>query len=438
MLFPARSLAFSAVAFWQRLAVGMAGLLMLLVLSQTLAHAAPPQVGEVVFLVGKAELHRDGQIMPLVKAGQISEGDWIVTAADGHVHLRMQDDAFVAVRPASRLQVRQYRYEPASPTANAILLHLEGGTARTVSGRAGEANRERYRFTTPVAAIGLRGTDYVVFSQDELTRVNVLRGAIVLNPLGPGCAADLQHACQTAHMRELSAHNPNAWLELRVHGGTTEIIQRENGVNGASNETAQQPARAHPLEPQVRTEKEVLQALQGDATPALPPPAKIAWGRWQSVALETPTVASQMEGREITYANKLFGLMRPRGPHSQPSGGIVDLNYAAGEAWLEVQGGQLLPVALSGGNLQLDFNRRQFSTQLNATAPAQASRNPGQDKLLMYAHGNLSNQGLFNSLPTLSNMNVAGAISNQANEAGYVFDSKLPVGTLYGVTHWKR
>ena len=35
-------------------------------------------------------------------------------------------------------------------------------------------------------------------------------------------------------------------------------------------------------------------------------------------------------------------------------------------------------------------------------------------------------------------MNLAGALSHQANEAGYVFDSKQPAGTLYGVTHWKR
>jgi len=35
-------------------------------------------------------------------------------------------------------------------------------------------------------------------------------------------------------------------------------------------------------------------------------------------------------------------------------------------------------------------------------------------------------------------MNMNGVVSNQAQEAGYVFDRTLSAGTLYGVTHWKR
>lgn len=400
-------------------------------------------VGEVVFLVGQAEIHRDGQVTPLARNAAITEGDWIVTAAGSHVHLRMQDDAFVAVRPASRLHIRQYRYFPDNPAANAILLHLDNGTARTVSGQAGEANRQRYRFTTPVAAIGLRGTDYVVFSQADLTRVNVLRGAITLNPLGPGCAADLQHVCHTAYMRELSAGSSNAWLELRVRGGAPEIIQHENGAGAATPAgTAQQPARPHPAEPQARTEKEVIHALQGDAAELPPlqvlpsPPPAIAWGRWSSVALATPTVVSQLDEREITYGNKLFGLLRTKERITLPAGEVA-LRYAAGEAWLETQAGQLLPVALANGSLQLDFNRRQFTTRLDAVAPALAG-DSGNNVLPLHAQGSISHQGFLNSNPAHSNMNLAGALSHQANEAGYVFDSKQPAGTLYGVTHWKR
>lgn len=392
------------------------------------AMAAEPTIGQVVFVAGKAQLQRGPQTQPVSKDQALQEGDWIKTGANGHVHLRMQDQGFIAVRPGSSLQIRQYQYKPDAPDANRVLLHLESGVARTASGKAGEANRERYRFTTPVAAIGLRGTDYVVLAEPGLTRVNVLRGAIVLNPLGAGCSADLLSPCATPYMRELSAQTPNAYLEVRMRGSVPEIILHENGQGALSPQT-----KPHPEEPQAKMEKEVLQALSGsaNATPQPPPPPPaIVWGRWQHVATPTPTLVSQQSPeREITYGNELFGLLRPTGQVTLPRG-TVGMQYNAGEAWLKTGQGDLLPVHLSQGTLTLDFDQRQFSTSLLAAMPSTTQQ--------LQAQGSITHQGFLVGDAGRSNMNVAGTITSQAQEAGYLFDSKQPGGVLYGATHWKR
>lgn len=407
-----------------RLATGIVSLMFCAFAWADAPVVAPPAVGRVVFAVGQAQIERAGKAQPLALAVGIEEGDWIITGADAHVHLRMQDDAFVAVRPQSRLHIRQYRYQPADPAANAVLLHLEGGTARTVSGRAGEANRARYRFTTPVAAIGLRGTDYVVLAAPEVTRVSVLKGAITLNPLGAGCAADLAAPCLTPLMRELDARNPNAYLELRSQGGRPEIRLIE--------QSGQKFQERYPEEPRAKIEKDVLHTLHTVApTPSQPPvTSSIAWGRWQGVATPTPTVVSQLAaGREIAFANEIFGLLRPAQRETLPRG-TVDLNYAAGEAWLKNSAnGALLPVALSQGELQLDFDRRQFTTQLEAALPDGAHK--------LHAQGQITFQGDFFSDARNSSMNVSGLVAQQGKEAGYIFDSRLPVGSLYGATYWK-
>lgn len=406
------------------------------------AASTAAAIGQVSFVVGAAQLQRaaatpDSAAIPLTRTTPLQQGDWIITGADGHVHLRMSDQGFIAVRPNSRLQLRAYHYAPQDAAANRVQLHLESGSARTISGAAGEANRRHYRFTTPIAAIGLRGTDYVVAAADNLTRVSVLKGAIVMDPLGPGCSADLASPCHTAWMRELAA-SPGAWLELQLKNGRPHIELHENASPGAAPLPGSRP---HPDEPQARLEREALQTLQAaqGVSPSLPnvtptpppdaPPATIVWGRWQHVATPTPTLTSQLApGREISYAHELFGLLGPGLLASLPRG-QASLNLDAGEAWLK-SGSALLPVALGQGRLELDFDQRQFSTQLNAHLPS------GREQL--QASGAISQQGQLSSDPTRSNMNVAGIINASGQEAGYLFDARRPDGQLYGATHWRR
>lgn len=387
-------------------------------------------IGEVVFVAGGAKLERQGHKQELAKGAQVREGDRLSTAANGHLHLRMTDHGFIAVRPGSSLELRQYRYDPEAPGQNRVLLHLQNGTARTISGKAGESNRERYRFTTPVAAIGLRGTDYIVQTEAEVTRVSVLKGGITLNPLGPGCQADLQSTCATPYRRELLAGSPQAYLEIRIKGDTPQIQLHENGKAAPSLQSA-------PGEPQARTEKEVLQALQAKRpepltapASALPESRRLVWGRWQAVATPTPTLVSQLTPeREIAYSNELFGLLRPVERLVLPQGSLA-MRYDAGEAWLKTAQGALIPVPLGQGALTLDFDRRQFQTRLLAATP-------GAD-LSLAAQGKITFQGNLISDPARSNMNVTGIVASQAEEAGYLFDAHPAAGALYGATRWKR
>ena len=50
--------------------------------------------------------------------------------------------------------------DEANPSDSQVKLNLIEGTARAVSGEAAKAAKERFRLNTPIAAIGVRGTDY--------------------------------------------------------------------------------------------------------------------------------------------------------------------------------------------------------------------------------------------------------------------------------------
>ena len=211
-------------------------------------------VGEVVFTVGPAQAlgasnRNDGSapVQSVLSRGhKLKVGDQLLTGAGGHVHVRFVDGAFVAVRPESQLLIEQYSYKPAQPDRSTVKFQLMQGTARSITGRAGEAAKDRFRLNTPLAAIGVRGTDFVVLTQETESRAVVNSGAIVVAPIGQGCSAEGLGPCSGISARELTPAMGD--LMARVERGKIELV----------NARGLAPERTNPLgaEPRAQKEKE--------------------------------------------------------------------------------------------------------------------------------------------------------------------------------------
>ena len=91
-----------------------------------------------------------------------------------------------------------------APEKSSVKFNLLEGTARAVSGNAAEAARQRFRLNTPIAAIGVRGTDFVVTTTATLMTVLVNEGAVVVAPFSDECVAQGFGPCSTNAV-ELSA-----------------------------------------------------------------------------------------------------------------------------------------------------------------------------------------------------------------------------------------
>lgn len=125
-------------------------------------------------------------------------GRCIETTVGGHVHIRFIDGGLVSIRPGDgRLHVQEYRKD-SSAGRGAIRFQLEHGVVRSVTGNWGEHDRKRFRLNTPVIAIGIKGTDFVVKSSGDLTQASVISGAIVMSPLEGSCLGTLGPATKTA------------------------------------------------------------------------------------------------------------------------------------------------------------------------------------------------------------------------------------------------
>ena len=136
--------------------------------------AAPAAAGEVALVTGVVTLA--GEPPVVLKAGdKIREGQTLNVGANSYASLKFADGGRVLLRPGTEFTVESYKYEapvaldpeagtpsaPASAVGTAFFRLVRGGF-RAISGLIGKGDPQMYKVTTPVATIGIRGTDYEV------------------------------------------------------------------------------------------------------------------------------------------------------------------------------------------------------------------------------------------------------------------------------------
>ena len=194
----------------------------LMVCASSMAAAA--DVGEITLTIGRAMVVSPaGESTPAQRGSKIQSGDRVETSDGGHVHIRFIDGALVSVRPTSRLVIEDYQYNPALPALSTVRFRLDQGVTRAISGEAAHAAKDRFRLNTPLVAIGVRGTDFVVRTQAGQTLAAVNQGSIVMAPFGEGCAASALGPCTSAASRYLSADMGRVVAEFRSQFAQLDI-----------------------------------------------------------------------------------------------------------------------------------------------------------------------------------------------------------------------
>ena len=136
--------------------------------------------GTVVSTSGSASiLSADGKSRKATVDATINQGDKVVTGEKGKIDIRFSDDSVVQVHAQSEFQVDQYNYTGKSDEESKGFFSLLKGGMRTVTGLLSKFNRSAYRVTTPMATIGIRGTEYSARIENGL-HVKVERGEISL------------------------------------------------------------------------------------------------------------------------------------------------------------------------------------------------------------------------------------------------------------------
>jgi len=159
---------------------------------------------------------------------------------------------------------------------------------------------------------------------------------------------------------------------------------------------------------------------------------QLVWGRYADVPLVTERLALSFEeasaSREITVGNFQYGLYRSSpGPRRVASDlGLVGFQLTSAQAVFNSETG-ILAMSVNDGSLNIDFQQNTFNTMLELSAEP-----IGQ--IFFAAEGKVADGGFLRALE--ATQRVAGAVSFDGTEAGYLFEKSIIGGSLSGLTLW--
>jgi len=418
------------------------------------------------------------------------EGDRLITGPDAMALLVFSDDARVSLRADSELRIIRYRVAAAGQSAD-LRLELVKGAMRQISGASMKREPERYRLNTPVAAIGVRGTDFLAKASDQAIETFIQEGVIVLLPLGNGCAVVLDSR-QCTPIASLSDADALRYITLTATGNLErrgvqpQELERLFGIRMArslpsqgtepatfasssvssqapvpvssssdlaaarASETldqktapppAQPPEIAQPpvvvdLPPVTAQPPEIAQPPVVVDPPPVVLPTQLVWGRFSSAGdlpLKLPlSYEDASSGRHVTVGELgQYALWRQgaNGPIDSSLRGVVSYNFVAGEASFQAAGLSTLSTAeLRTASLSINFDRSAFDSSFSVFHAATGD-------IQIAASGRLNDEGLFSAVNGTAR--VAGAVSRDGEEAGALFSKEVSTGTVRGISLWR-
>ena len=127
--------------------------------------AQDENAGMVVASRGEVIAMSNGGSRELKQGDFIYVEDEIMTSNRSFAVLQFVDGAKVTVRPDSVMIVETYLYNGNSE--DAATLSLVSGGLRVITGAMAKSNPENYKVRTPVALMGVRGTEFSVMLCDD-------------------------------------------------------------------------------------------------------------------------------------------------------------------------------------------------------------------------------------------------------------------------------
>ncbi len=435
--------------------------------ASNVVNAPASAVGKVAVSVGEAKRISSSGKTDLLQVGlALNAGDKIVTGQDAVAILVFSDEGRISVRPDTELIIKHYEVDPKGVNTR-IELELAKGTIRQISGNGSRSQPEKYRLNTPIAVIGVRGTDFLAKTSQGATEAFVHEGKIVVVGKAPGCDLGAQAGCAAFAMA--SASSDKSYVKLNQSGRVEQRavasgeLEKLFGIELLQGAKTNSPAprsggvaefqvpqgtrfvtdtifAASNYKPTVNTPVADVSTPPTAPTPTPTPvdtwqSAPLVWGRFASAtALPTQFIVAYeqaLQGRHVTVGELgEYALWRtnPVGRLDPSLKGEASFTLNNAEAML-VQPSGTTAAQVNGASLSVNFDRSTFTAGVNLSHQATGA-------VSLNVNGKVNEEGVF--VGTNATERVAGALSLDGSKAGYLFSKDVNAGTFKGVTLWTR
>lgn len=384
------------------------------------AKSSVDPVGQVVFSFGEASVVRgSGVKRSLQRKTLIYEGDTITTSDRGKIGLKMVDGAIEKISANSQLFITKYRYDPNKPEDSIIKMELTKGTLFSKTGKGGKASKDKYRLNTPIAAIGIRGTEYTVYTNQRNTRVSVHSGGVVMSSFNSGCSKSGFASCTGKDVMVLMAEQKEKILLLKL-GQQRPVLVSSDSVQ--DNNTNNPPKSSDKEGEKIQSDKAEKKTLP-----------KVTWGRWGEGMANGVSLEEQLaNGYELVSKSGDFAIIRRENEalvipdegiyHFTPKNYGVIVRNSANDTYKNA--------VVEDPSLSIDFSQKMFKTGFTLLSD--------DLKSTVNARGALDNTGVFVDDGSYADTNIKGAVAGEnIGEAAYTFFHKIDVdNSAAGAINW--
>jgi hypothetical protein len=127
--------------------------------------------GEVTAQVGA------GRVAGVGKGQTLVNNATITTGPKSYAVLKFEDGTAVLLKENTSFQVQNYAYNPRAPENASAIFNLVRGGLRMITGLVTTRNRDALKVATPLATIGIRGTEFMAELVNPLF-LQVVNGAV--------------------------------------------------------------------------------------------------------------------------------------------------------------------------------------------------------------------------------------------------------------------
>ncbi|MGD9501018.1 MAG: FecR domain-containing protein [Methyloceanibacter sp.] len=199
----------------------------MLVASLGLANAADDTaVGSITDLDGTAEIVSGGASAAAAEGAPVHMADELTTGADGHLQVTFRDDTVLTLSEGARIVIDRYVYDPDQGVGD-VLLTTTQGAFRFATGKMKELSGKTITVETPVAQVGVRGTEfwggpvngeYSVLLLAGEVNVRNEAGTVTLNKPGFGTVI---------RSRLVAPIRPSLWSADTIQRALTRTVTRQ-------------------------------------------------------------------------------------------------------------------------------------------------------------------------------------------------------------------
>lgn len=122
-------------------------------------------IGQFKVAKGAVHLERAGQRLPARVGTHLQATDTVVTGADGAAGIAFVDNSLLSVGPNSVLAIERYAFNSTTHEGE-FESSLRKGTLSVVSGKLAKQSPDAMRVRTPSSILGVRGTEFLVRTDD--------------------------------------------------------------------------------------------------------------------------------------------------------------------------------------------------------------------------------------------------------------------------------